>query len=228
METLVIILMILVCFNFLLKQTYQKWWTLVGISLAIALFMGFSWPYAIEQSKTQIHDWLNNPLLMLDTSVILNLEVIVQIGFCLLAANIMTTGKLSPRVIWCYRILRWFPGILILPVLFIGLVQLIFRFPGARFSVISWCYAGGLMVLIPAGAKFLHWLLPEKEVRLELLFLTNALIGVLGIVATVNGRTAVKGTGEMNLAAFAGISVLAVLGAAAGYFIRKYKLQKLK
>ena len=72
------------------------------------------------------------------------------------------------------------------------------------------------MVLIPAGAKFLHWLLPEKEVRLELLFLTNALIGVLGIVATVNGRTAVKGTGEMNLAAFAGISALAVLGAAAG------------
>lgn len=228
METLVIILMILVCFNFLLKQTYQKWWTLLGISLAVSLFIGFSWPYAIEQSKTQIHDWLNNPSLMLDTSVVLYLEVIIQIGFCMLAANMMTTGKVSRHVVWRYRILRWFPGILILPVLFICLVQLIFQFPGARFSVIAWCFAGGLLVLIPVGAKVLRWLLPEKEVRLELLFLTNALIGVLGIVATVNGRTAMKGTGEMNLEALAGIAAFALTGAFIGYYYRKYKLHKLK
>lgn len=228
METLVLILMILVCFNFLLKQTYQKWPTLIVMSVVVALFIGFSWPYAIEQSKTQIHDWLDNPSMMLDTAVILNLEVIIQIGFCLLAANMMTTGKIDRRIVWYYRLLRWFPGILILPVLFICLVQLIFHFPGARFSVISWTFAGGLLLLIPAGARLLRWLLPEKELRLELLFLTNALIGVLGVVATVNGRTAVKGISELNLKALAGISILTLIGIVIGFYYRKYKLHKFK
>ena len=32
-----------------------------------------------------------------------------------------------------------------------------------------------------------------RDLRLELFFLTNALVAILGIVATVNGRTAVEG-----------------------------------
>jgi hypothetical protein len=33
-----------------------------------------------------------------------------------------------------------------------------------------------------------RWLVPEKELRLEVFFLSNALIAILGIIATVNGR----------------------------------------
>ena len=61
METVVVVLMILVCFNFMLKQTYRKWWSVAVIAVVCALFVGLIWPYAIEQSKTQIADWLSNP-----------------------------------------------------------------------------------------------------------------------------------------------------------------------
>ena len=78
METVVLVLMILVCFNFMLKQTYRKLRSVLAISVICALFVGLMWSYAIEQSKTQIADWLANPALMLDTSVVLSVEVVLQ------------------------------------------------------------------------------------------------------------------------------------------------------
>lgn len=221
------VLMILVCFNFMLKQTYRKLWSVVAIAVVSALFVGLMWPFAIEQSKTQIADWLANPSLMLDTSVVLSVEVVLQMAFCMLAAHVQTAGPIKKRVLWTYRALRWFPGILIFPVLFSGLVALIFSFPGVSFSLIAWCMAGCVLVLIPSGSFLLRWLLPEKDLRLELLFLANALIAILGIIATVNGRTAVSGMSEVNWGALVGIAVLIVVGAPIGMLVRRIKLRKI-
>lgn len=226
METVVFVLMILVCFNFMLKQTYRKLVSVVVIAVVCALFVGLTWPYAIEQSKTQIADWLANPSLMLDTSVVLSVEVVLQMAFCMLAAHVQTTGVIKKRTLWSYRMLRWFPGILIFPVLFSGLVALIFAFPGVDFSKIAWSMAAGVLVIIPAGSWFIRWLLPEKEVRLELLFLCNALIAILGIIATVNGQTAVAGVGEVDWSALAGLLALVGLGFAAGMLIRRIRTHK--
>ena len=146
MQTLVFVLMLLVCFNFLLKQTYNKRWAVGITTLACVLWTGLSWPYAILQSKTQIADWLANPALMLDTSVILSVEICMQLAFCLLAVHLMTGGTVPRRTLWIYRFLRWFPGFLIFPVLFSGLVALIFSFPGTSFSLLAWSMAGGVLL----------------------------------------------------------------------------------
>lgn len=217
METVVLVLMLLVCFNFLLKQTCRKWRSVFVIAAVSALFVGLMWRYAIEQSKTRIADWLADPALMLDTSVILSVDVILQMAFCLLAAHVQTASPVKRRVIWMYRMLRWFPGVSVFPVLFSGLVALIFAFPGVSFSLIAWCMAGAVLVLVPAGSYLLGRLLPEKELRLELLFLSNALIAILGVIATVNGRTAVKGVAEVDWGALAGLVVLVSAGALLGF-----------
>lgn len=227
METVVFVLMLLACFNFMLKQTYRKQRSVAAIALVSALFVGLMWPYAIEQSKTQIADWLSNRELMLDTSVVMSIEVVLQMAFCMLTAHVQTIGPIKKRTLWAYRILRWFPGILIFPVLFCGLVALIFSFPGTSFSLIAWSMGAGVLVLIPAGTLFLRWLLPEKEVRLELLFLANALIAILGIIATVNGRTAMKGISEVDWNALAGLIGLVVIGTFLGMLARRMYLSRL-
>lgn len=227
MEILVLILMIIVCFNFLLKQTYRKKWSVITISVVSALFIGLMWPYAIEQSKTQIADWLANQPLMLDIAVILCIEVILQISFCMLAVQVLTTYPVTKRLFNIYRFLRWFPGILIFPILFCILVALIFSFPGSSFSFIAWSLASAVLILIPVGTLFLRWLLPEKELRLELLFLTNALIAILGIVATVNGKTTTKGVSEVNWMALIGLTAILIIGTFLGIIIRKIKIKKL-
>lgn len=228
METVIVALMVLVCFNFIMKQTYRKWRSVIAISLVAALFVGLMWPYAIQQSKTQIADSLANAELMQDIAVILTFEVAIQMGYCMMAVHVMTSGTLSKRTLWTYRVLRWFPGVLIFPVLFSALVYLIFSFPGTEFSLIAWSMAAGVLVLIPAGTWLLRWLLPEKDLRLEILFLTNAFIAILGIIATVNGRTTVAGVSSVDWKAFALVIVLVLAVALAGYIIFRFRFRRYK
>ena len=88
--------------------------------------------------------------------------------------------------------------------------------------------AGGVLLGIPLCTVLLRRLLPEKEIRLELLFLTHALTAILGIVATVNGRTAMDGTGDVDWKAFLGLSGLIVAGGFLGLLLYRYRLSKRK
>ena len=227
METVVLVMMILVCFNYALKQTNRKIYSVLFSAAVCALFVGLMWPYAIEQSKSQISDWLADSSLMLDVAVILSLEVVIQMAFCILASHIQTSGKVKPITIWIYRVLRWFPGVLIFPVLFSILVSAIFALPGVSFSLVAWVLAAIVFISIPLGSWILRWLLPEKEIRLELLFLANALIAILGVIATVNGQTAVAGISEVDWSALGGIVVLLIVGLVAGIIAYKIKLKRI-
>lgn len=228
METVVVVLMLLVCFSFLLKQTWRKLRSVVIIAVVAALFTGFSWNLAIEQSKTQIADWIADSALMLDISVLLSVDVLLQMSFCMLAAHVASAGELKRRTVLAYKVLRWFPGLLVFPVLFSILVYMIFSFPGVSFPLVAWSLAAGILILIPVGSLLLRKLLPEKELRLEILFLSNAMIAVLGIISTVNGRTAVKAISEVDWIALSGIVGMAVAGCLIGMITYNIKNRKNK
>jgi len=225
-ETVVLVIILLVCFNFVLKQTYRKLWMVGAISLLCALFVAFAWPWAIEQSKSQIQDWLNNPQLMLDTAVVLFIEVVIQMAYCLMAVHLMNTGKVRRRTLFIYKLLRWFPGLLIFPVLFHIETQCMFWLTGMEFSTVAYGLAAIVFVVIPLFTWAIKWLIPEKELRLEIFFLSNALIAILGIIATVNGRTAVAGISEVNWAALACMAGLTLLCAIVGFIF--YRMKKMK
>ena len=219
MDTIVLILILLTAFNFLLKQTFWKP-IAVGVTAAIAaVFVILVWPYAIEQSKKQIADWLSDNQLMLDTSVVLTLEIVLQMAFCLLAVHVANFSPVKRRMMWAYCVLYWFPGVLIFPVLFFGLTQAIFSFPGVSFKLIAWLFGLFIFVVIPVGRWLVRWLLPEEELRLELFFLTNALVAILGIIATVNGRTAVDGVSDVDWSALTGCIILFLVGAIVGWIV---------
>ena len=212
METVIVVIMMLAGFTYLLKQTYRKVYSVALSAVVCALFVGLTWPYAIEQSKSQISGWLANAALMQDIAVVLTLEVILQMAFCLLAAHIQTSGKARPATIWTYRLLRWFPGI--------------FAMTGTPFAQVAWTLAAVVLAAIPLGTWGLRQLLPEKDIRLELLFLSNALIAILGIIATVNGQTAVAGTGQVDGKALGGLLLLLLTGLAAGWALHHRQMKR--
>ncbi|WP_302251016.1 hypothetical protein [uncultured Alistipes sp.] len=227
METVVLVMMIVVCFNYLLKQTWRKAYFVAVSAVVCALFVGLAWSWAIEQSKKQIADWLADSALMLDLAVLLTLEVALQMTFCVVAAHIHTAGRVKPSVVWLYRLLRWFPGLLIFPVLFSLLVAAIFAMPGTSFPLVAWSLAAIVAVAIPLGRWALKRLLPEKEIRLELLFLTNALIALLGIIATVNGRTAVAGATAVDWPALGSVMSLVAAGGLLGVAVFRIKQKRM-
>ncbi len=227
METVVLVMMTVVCFNYLLKQTWRKPFYVAFSAVVCALLVGLAWPWAIEQSKNQIAGWLADSALMLDLAVLLTLEVALQMAFCIVAAHIHTAGRVKPSVVWIYRLLRWFPGLLVFPVLFSLLVAAIFALPGVSFPLVAWSLAAVVAVVIPLGRWALKHLLPEKEIRLELLFLANALIALLGIIATVNGRTAVAGVTSVDWPALGGVTSFVAAGLLLGVAVFRIKQKRM-
>lgn len=223
METVVKLAMVLVSLSFVLKLTGYKLRQLLLMALLCALFVGFSWQFAAEQSKTAIASWLSDRELMQDIAVLMTLDVALQMAYCLMAVNLMNSGPLKRRTILVYKLLRLFPGIMVFLVLFSLLVSCVFAFPGVSFSLISWCMAAAVLVLLPLAVLGVRKLLPEKEIRLELLFLSNALTAVLGVIATVNGTTASESVDSVDYPATAAVFGIVLLGAALGFLLYRLK-----
>lgn len=160
---------------------------------ARSLFVGMTWPLAIEQSKMQIAAWIADQKLMLDMAVLLSIDVALTMLFCVHHVDLKTSEHVSRRKWVFFIFLKYFPGLLVFPVLFSVLVMTIFLLPGVSFQVVAWVLAVVLLVLTPVFTYGLRWLLPERPIRLELLFLVEVLLGLMGIIGTVNGRTAVAG-----------------------------------
>ena len=217
MHNLVVILMILVCFNFIIKQTWHKWWSVLAQAAVAGIFTGVIWPFAVRQSRSQIEVWLSDPQLMLDTAVVVSIEVILQLAFCLLSAHLMTLGRLKRSTVFGYRVLRWFPGVLIFAVLFSLTVFMIFSFPGVPFPAVSWGTGAAVSVIIAAGAWGFKKLFPDKETRLELFFLSNVITAIISVIATVNGQTAVAGVESVDYTALAGVLALVAIFALLGW-----------
>jgi hypothetical protein len=192
METVVIVIMMMVIFSFVLKISCHSLICAWVVSGVVALTVALSWPLAIEQSQTQIADWLQNAPLMKDLSVVLTMDVAMNMAFCVLCARQVLHDRLPVSLRVALIVLRWMPGLLIFPTMFGVLVSAIFAFTGADFSGVAWTLAGIFLLASVGGSYGLKILLPEVESRLELTFFLNALTAVLGVIATVNGCTVVS------------------------------------
>ena len=148
------------------------------------------------------------------------MEVVLQLAIACWQHTFKQPARWVVERYWLTVASVLFPGVLIFAVLFSLLVALIFSFPGISFSLLAWVLGAAILILIPAGMWLLKWLLPEKEVRLELLFLCNALVAILGVVATVNGTTAVSASGDVDWFASLALLLLMLLGGLAGYVFR--------
>lgn len=225
MEAVIVVILALGVLSTSLKLGFHRprWWWVWGAVVAVGT--GLAWPLAATQSKTQLADFLQNPAMMGDAAVLLTLEVALMLAWC-----IADRQPADGRWRWLRRAARGmlavFPGVVSLLALFSLLTHLTFSLTGTSFALISWSLAAAVLVAMPALTWLLRWLLPERELRLELLFMLNLGIGALGIVATVNGRTAVEGSASVDWLQLASVAALCLLGLAAGLLLRKRKTHK--
>ena len=104
----------------------------------------------------------------------------------------------------------------------------IFLLPGVSFQVVAWVLAVVLLVLTPAFTYGLRWILPERPIRLELLFLIEVLLGLMGIIGTVNGRTAVAGFNSFDALSLLGVIAIVIVGMAIGWAVYNYQIKKYR
>ncbi|MDE6527465.1 MAG: hypothetical protein K2L78_00255, partial [Muribaculaceae bacterium] len=165
METLVLTIMLLVALGFIAKLSFHNTLGICIIAAVAALFTGLSQELAITRSTTGINSWLSQPDLMLDTSVILTLDVAMQFAFCILMARQCSGSLLTRTERICLAALKWIPGLLIFPVLFMLLVSVIFTMTGHDFSTLAWETAAAIFAATPLLTIALHAMLPAEERR---------------------------------------------------------------
>ena len=192
MEYIILILIIFIFINTVLKLSYWKWWQSVIFGLICGVFVLLAYPYAISQSKTELAGYLNNSMIMQDMAVLVTMESIIYIGFCFLAMR-QLYGRTTKKWI---KLLYWYPGILVFPVLFYVLTYMIFSFPGISFTTIAYILATSVAVSFPLLSVGIKWLLPEKELRLEMQFLISLFITIIGLISTENGNTVYAAVSE--------------------------------
>lgn len=192
MELIISILMLFIVMNSILKLSFWKLWQAAAFGGICGVFIIATCQYAILQSKTQIADYLHNPAAMQDMAVIITIESVVCFAYCVAVLR----GWFGQQEKGWVKPLKWYPSLLLFPVLFYLQTQLIFTFPGAGFSTLSFGFALATALFIPLLSRFFRFLAPEKELRLELHFLVSLFVAILGLLTTVNGNVTYQAVSE--------------------------------
>lgn len=114
MELIIHILMLFIVINCSFKLSFWKLWQTVIYSLIAGLFVAGTWQYAILQSKTQIADYLQNTEALQNMAIIITLESALCFGYCVAFLH----GLYGKKNLWWAELLRWYPSLLLFPVLF--------------------------------------------------------------------------------------------------------------
>lgn len=198
MSSLILLILVFVLINTCLKLSFWKWWQTAIVGMVLGVFVLFMYPYAIEQSQTGLKMMLEDVEIRKDITVLLCIETLAYTGFCFIAL----TRLYQPKKSRTDRLFRYYPGILIFPVIFYVFTQVIFSFPGANFRRLALISAPVITIGAPLCSLGFKKLLPDKEFRLELLVISGLLALVLGLISTYNGSIIYKSNQETDLPHF--------------------------
>lgn len=192
MELIISILMLFIVMNCVLKVSFWKWWQAALFGVVCGVFVAATYPYAILQSKTQIADYLGNTVALQDMAVVITIESVICFTYCVAVLR----GWFGQREKWWVKPLKWYPSLLVFPVLFYLQTELIFSFSGVSFTALSYGLAVAVAVLLPLLCAFFRYLLPEKDLRLEVHFLVSLFVCIIGLLTTVNGNVTYQAVEE--------------------------------
>ena len=216
MELIIDVLMLFIVIACLLKLSLWRWWQAAVYAVVLGAFAWWSVRYAVVQSKTQIADYLRNIDALQTMAILVTVEAAIGVAYAL---NVL--GGEAQRGRWAKvvrGVLRWYPSLLMFPVVFYLLTQTIFAATGVPFATTGVLFAVGIVVLLPLLSVGVARLLPDDEARTEIYLLTVVVVAVLGLVTTQHGRMVYAAAeAPINWSSLALTLALFALMAAIGY-----------
>jgi len=188
MEYIIYLLMLFIFLNCAFKLSLWKIGQRLLFSILLGAFTYWSVNYAMLQSKTQIADYLQNSVILQNMAIIVTIESAVCLAFCILYLNGSIHSQQNVPVYKSpYRLLFWYPSLLVFPVVFFLLTQALFTLTGVDFTTTALWLAMAIIILLPLFPEIIKRLLPEEADRIEMHLLLTIFICVLGLISTENG-----------------------------------------
>lgn len=183
MELIISVLMLFVVLNCATKLSLWNWWQRFAFSGVLAAFVWWSERYAVLQSKTQLAEYLQNVEILQNMAVIVTIESAVNFGFCFL-----WFGERRASSSAYHFLLKYYPSLLVFPVMFYVLTQTMFVAVGIDFSTTSMIVAALTFILLPLLAEGMKWFIADAEGRVEIHVFLSCLVCVLGLATTVTSK----------------------------------------
>ena len=187
MNYIIPVLILFILLNTALKISFWRWWKALVFAAVAGGFVLLAGPYAADQSKTELASWMQNTDIMQNVAVLITLESVLFFGFAFLR---LRTVFGAPVKRYAMHLLNAYPGLLLYPALFYLLANLFFALPGIGFDGVARTLAISVFVGLPLLSWALSKLVPEEELRLEILFIVNLFVCITGLITTVDGETA--------------------------------------
>lgn len=184
MQIILSILFLFIIVNCLLKLSFLSKWQVALFGVVCGIFVALTYPIATEQSKTEFDAYMQSPEVLKNMAVLITTESVIFFSYIMAVLQ----GELGVKEKWWIKFLKWYPSLLIFPVLFFLQTELIFALPGVEFSTISYGFAAAVTVFIPALCGLFYYLFPERDMRLETHFLVTLFVCIIGLLTTVNGE----------------------------------------
>ena len=215
MELVVQILMLFIVVGTAVRLSFERVWVSLLFGLVAATFVYLTYPLAIEQTKTGLAGYIADRSLREYAAIFISLEVALLVGYSFSRLELPRTKRARLIALG----LRLYLGLLIFPVLFYLQSTLIFALPGVDFGIVSLLLAVGSLLLLVGLGYLMRYLLPEEELRLEVYFLVQLFVFILGIIASVDEtiRTAPEQS-PFQWRGLALTAVVALLCFVVGYF----------
>lgn len=123
------------------------------------------------------------------------------------------------------RLLIIYPSLLLFPVLYYVQAMLVFSYPGVSFDKLSYGLAVAVLLGLPALSKLFHYLCTSKEQRLEVTFLVSLLIGILGLLTTIDSTVIYthERKSSIDIGAWAMMLLVLLVVAALSYVMNRLK-----
>ncbi len=209
MESLVQFLMLLICLVAVIKLSLAPRWLSLVFACLLSGFTIYIKDYCSEQTIAGISLYIEQKELRESMAILLTLESLLY----------MFTA-FNPRK----KALRLYPSLLIFAIIFYTETNLFFSFAGIDFTMLALVLGAVVLVLFTALPYLIKKLLPEEELRLELLFLTSTLMTALGLLTTTNDSISYQApTTELSLRGLAIALALFSLCFALGYYLPRIK-----
>ena len=114
MQLIISVLILFILINCVLKLSFWRIWQAALFGAVCGAFVIATYPYAILQSKTQLADYLQNTTALQNMAVIITLESVVCFAYCIAVLR----GWFGQQERWWVKPLKWYPSLLVFPVLF--------------------------------------------------------------------------------------------------------------
>ena len=124
MQLIISVLILFILINCVLKLSFWRIWQAALFGAVCGAFVIATYPYAILQSKTQLADYLQNTTALQNMAVIITLESVVCFAYCIAVLR----GWFGQQERWWVKPLKWYPSLLVFPVLFYLQTELVFSF----------------------------------------------------------------------------------------------------